>query len=60
MALFHEGIGVITASREESVQIGERVVIVPNISERLLDSDGSSQGVADNYAEKSVFFGERF
>ncbi|WP_010531844.1 alcohol dehydrogenase catalytic domain-containing protein [Lentibacillus jeotgali] len=60
MALFHEGIGKVVTSKNDNVQSGQRVVIVPNIPGRLIDSGKDitqERKVSDNYSENSVFLG---
>lgn len=67
MALFHEGIGSIVASRDPDLKIGEKVVIVPSIPYYKLihgrkeDCCGSCRrGADDNYCEKGVFLGSGY
>ncbi|HLS07715.1 alcohol dehydrogenase catalytic domain-containing protein [Lentibacillus sp.] len=63
MALFHEGIGKVVTSKNDSVYSGQRVVIVPNIPGRLIEPDSENpegRDVADNYSENSVFLGSGF
>lgn len=66
MALFHEGIGSVVKSRDESLQVGQRVVIVPTIPGRLLNKNDrksksrGSRAVADNYSEDGVFLGSGY
>lgn len=67
MALFHEGIGRVVKSMDESIAVGQRVVIVPTIPGRLLNDDDrkdsrftSGRVVADNYSENSVFLGSGY
>ncbi|WP_449354183.1 alcohol dehydrogenase catalytic domain-containing protein [Virgibacillus natechei] len=67
MALFHEGIGHVVKSKDNSFDIGQRVVIVPNISARLLkdntinDKPSSNMRVVkDNYLPGSVFLGSGY
>ncbi|MBY7142927.1 alcohol dehydrogenase catalytic domain-containing protein [Virgibacillus sp. NKC19-3] len=67
MALFHEGIGHIVKSKDETFDIGQRVVIVPNIPARRLQantinnkSSPNSRVVKDNYLPQSVFLGSGY
>lgn len=66
MALFHEGIGRICDSKDQTRKIGQRVVIVPNIPARLLDKKNKesqfvvNRTVADNYAEHGAFLGSGY
>ncbi|WP_088052450.1 alcohol dehydrogenase catalytic domain-containing protein [Virgibacillus dakarensis] len=67
MALFHEGIGQVVKSRDESIQTGQRVIIVPNIAGRLLNDNKNNDTasatrriVADNYSENGAFLGSGY
>lgn len=67
MALFHEGIGYVVKSAEQTIPIGQRVVIVPNIPGRLLNDDknnisnsSNQRIVADNYSENGAFLGSGY
>lgn len=67
MALFHEGIGRVIDSKDTSLQIGQRVIIVPNISCSLLENTNNKDEkpvqrhpVADNYSEDNVFLGSGY
>lgn len=59
MALIHEGIGVVATSRSENFSIGDRVVIVPNIPNTVLNPSltARDQKVPANYAAGSQFLG---
>lgn len=67
MALFHEGIGRIVESNDESLSKGQRVVIVPNIPARRLkdhainkESPSNGRVVDDNYLPDSFFLGSGY
>ncbi|WP_231887829.1 alcohol dehydrogenase catalytic domain-containing protein [Fictibacillus phosphorivorans] len=67
MALLHEGIGRVVESKSNSVSVGDRVVIVPNIPGHLLKkghpeecSSYSQQEFIANYGEKNVFLGSGY
>ncbi|MEI3613466.1 alcohol dehydrogenase catalytic domain-containing protein [Pseudogracilibacillus sp. SO30301A] len=67
MALFHEGIGRVVKSKDESFFKGQRVVIVPNIPARrlkapLINEKSSSYRriVKDNYLPDSFFLGSGY
>ncbi|MFD2923116.1 alcohol dehydrogenase catalytic domain-containing protein [Halobacillus naozhouensis] len=67
MALFHEGVGVIVKSNHPDRKVGERVVIVPNIPEYLVEGttkeeccSSCKRGLADNYCEQGVFMGSGY
>lgn len=67
MALFHEGIGSIVASRDQNLKIGEKVIIVPSIPYYKLrqinkeDCCGACRrGANDNYCEKGIFLGSGY
>lgn len=67
MALFHEGIGRVTDSLTPEIEVGERVVIIPNIPWYALHQKTKSEcckscasGAADNYCENGVFLGSGY
>ncbi len=67
MALFHEGIGRVVKSKDESFFKGQRVVIVPNIPARRLkaplineESPSYRRIVKDNYLPDSFFLGSGY
>ncbi|GKU83902.1 alcohol dehydrogenase catalytic domain-containing protein [Niallia sp. NCCP-28] len=67
MALLHEGIGTVIESRSQEVQVGERVVIVPNLPGHLVEAKTKEEccltcgkGVADNYCENGHFMGSGY
>jgi len=67
MALFHEGIGKIEKSTTPEVKVGEKVVVVPNISGYQLQQidkseccDTCKSGVSSNYCEQGVFMGSGY
>lgn len=67
MALFHEGIGQVTDSLTPEIDVGERVVIIPNIPWYALNQKPKSEcctscasGAADNYCEDGVFLGSGY
>ncbi|MFS0614705.1 alcohol dehydrogenase catalytic domain-containing protein [Lederbergia ruris] len=63
MALFHEGIGEVVFTKDDSVKVGQRVVIVPTIPERLLhdrESKETERSIEDNYSKNGVFLGSGY
>ncbi|WP_042462082.1 alcohol dehydrogenase catalytic domain-containing protein [Neobacillus dielmonensis] len=67
MALLHEGIGKVVISRSPEFEVGQRVVIVPNIPGTLLGkgeseicSSTSTKEFRDNYNEKNEFLGSGY
>ncbi|MEN1966513.1 alcohol dehydrogenase catalytic domain-containing protein [Lentibacillus sp. N15] len=65
MALFHEGIGHVVTSKSRSFSKGQRVVIVPNIPARRLNTiednlTSNGRAVKDNYLPDSVFLGSGY
>ncbi len=64
MALIHEGIGVIVESRSDRLQVGQRVIIVPNIPGYVNDGidpedccPACRNGTGDNYCHRGRFLG---
>jgi ribitol-5-phosphate 2-dehydrogenase len=64
MALIHEGIGRIVESQTPDREIGQRVVIVPNLPAYLLEGkkreeccQACREGVGDNYCSRGRFLG---
>ncbi|PCF84967.1 alcohol dehydrogenase catalytic domain-containing protein [Staphylococcus intermedius] len=60
MALFHEGIGIVEASKYDGIEKGDKVVIVPNIPSRLRHGDFEKTSLMDNYDENAVFMGSGY
>lgn len=67
MALFHEGIGKIVKSNNSKDRVGEKVVIIPNIPQYMLEQKPKStccsscaSGNPDNYCEGGVFLGSGY
>lgn len=67
MALIHEGIGNIIISNTRDLQIGQRVVIVPNLPGHLVKKGHSEEcssccekSFIDNYSEKNEFLGSGY
>ena len=62
MALLHEGIGTVIASRSDKFSVGDRVVIVPNIPGQLLDPEKypNSEGIPVNYTKGNQFLGSGY
>lgn len=63
MALFHEGIGEVVLSRDDSLKVGQKVVIVPTIPGRLLherETEETERTVEDNYSKNGVFLGSGY
>ncbi|WP_436854901.1 alcohol dehydrogenase catalytic domain-containing protein [Staphylococcus caeli] len=60
MALFHEGIGIVTQSKHPAFQSGDKVVIVPNIPSRLRKASFEPSPLQDNYDENALFMGSGF
>ncbi|WP_299090896.1 alcohol dehydrogenase catalytic domain-containing protein [uncultured Metabacillus sp.] len=63
MALLHEGIGRIVESSSDSLKVGQRVVIVPNIPGKEDTEECSSlcdKEFIDNYSEKNHFLGSGY
>ena len=67
MALFHEGIGIVTKSKNPFYKIGDRVVIVPSIPGYRLNHHSKEtccehcrQGGHDNYCLNGVFLGSGY
>lgn len=67
MALLHEGIGQVVISKSPDLEVGQRVVIVPNIPGVLLEngeseecSSTSTKEFRDNYSEKNEFLGSGY
>lgn len=59
MALIHEGIGVVESTKSNDFSVGDRVAIVPNIPNTILNPSSLSeiQEVPANYASGSQFLG---
>ncbi|GFK29832.1 alcohol dehydrogenase catalytic domain-containing protein [Tetragenococcus halophilus] len=59
MALIHEGIGIVESSKSEEFSAGDRVAIVPNIPNRVLQPSVASEGqkIPANYASGAEFLG---
>lgn len=67
MALLHEGIGRVAESRSDSLQVGDPVVIVPNLPGYLLKGKSKAEccpscqkGLPDNYCEEGAFLGSGY
>ncbi|MCJ7840073.1 alcohol dehydrogenase catalytic domain-containing protein [Lederbergia sp. NSJ-179] len=63
MSLFHEGIGEVVQSKDPSLTVGQKVVIVPTIPGRLRhhqQGEATKRVVEDNYAENSAFLGSGY
>ncbi|PHK49409.1 alcohol dehydrogenase catalytic domain-containing protein [Staphylococcus edaphicus] len=60
MALFHEGIGIVEDSNHPDFQLGDKVVIVPNVPSRLRKGIYPTSTLQDNYDENAVFMGSGF
>src|SRR5699024_4289990 len=66
MTLFHEGIGHVISPDNSVFDEGERVVIVPNIPARRLESNSTddhpskNKVVSDNYLSNSLFLGSGY
>lgn len=60
MALFHEGIGVVEQSKHSTVDVGDKVVIVPNIPSRLRKTSFPTTELLDNYDENALFMGSGY
>ena len=55
MALLHEGIGTVKESASNHFEVGQRVVIVPNVPGYMLRGEEKTDSVPDNYSKDSVF-----
>lgn len=55
MALLHEGLGVVKQSMSTAFQVGQRVVIAPNIPGYVLRGEAKTDPVPDNYSTDAVF-----
>jgi Threonine dehydrogenase and related Zn-dependent dehydrogenases len=67
MALFHEGIGEVVISKDEFIQVGQKVAIVPSIPGYRLEQkkkedccESCRRNVADNYCKTGVFLGSGY
>lgn len=67
MALFHEGIGRVVKSRSDSISIGDRVAIVPNLARFRLNRISKEECCTvcrftetENYCENGVFLGSGY
>ena len=61
MALLHEGIGIVKVTNSDKFQVGDRVVVVPNIPARVVNSDiEHEEGILDNYYQGGHFLGSGY
>lgn len=61
MALLHEGIGVVKATGSEKFNIGDRVVVVPNIPGNVLHPETKQKlGIPGNYSKGNAFLGSGY
>ncbi|MFS0785567.1 alcohol dehydrogenase catalytic domain-containing protein [Shouchella sp. 1P09AA] len=64
MALLHESIGTVIKSRHNDRQVGDRVVIVPNVPGSLLERrdvhDVTASYNEENYSRDNVFLGSGY
>ncbi|MDT2669883.1 alcohol dehydrogenase catalytic domain-containing protein [Enterococcus dongliensis] len=61
MALLHEGIGVVKETRSDKFNVGDRVVVVPNIPGQILHPEiHQKPGVPVNYSKGNAFLGSGY
>lgn len=55
MALLHEGIGTVKESMSDDFQVGQRVVIAPNVPGYILRGTKKTETIPDNYSKDAAF-----